>query len=158
MKAELVWGDVRDLPFADAAFDVVIDFGTCYHIARPGPALAEIERVLAEGGVFVHETRASQLLSHPARAWGRRLPWHLAPTLRPRRHGLLWASRSKRSRGAGAARPRAYFWSEVFPAPEDESFAAPPPSLAAEGPLLSLPDSPPAPLSLPLSPPEDLRA
>jgi len=29
LEVELVCADVRELPFADASFDVVIDFGTC---------------------------------------------------------------------------------------------------------------------------------
>ena len=153
VTADLLQGDARALPFPDAAFDVVIDFGTCYHVARPQHALAEVERVLAAGGLFVHETRASQLLSHPARARGRRLPWQVVPALRPHCHRVLWASRAKSDRASAGALP-AYFLSEVFPAPEPGSLA--PPSLAPA--LLSLPPSPDAPLSLPLSPPEDLRA
>ena len=47
--AELVPGDVRRMPFRRPSFDLVVDFGTCYHIARPGAALAEIARVLASG-------------------------------------------------------------------------------------------------------------
>ena len=92
-QVELVLGDVRELPFPDASFDVVIDFGTCYHVARRPHALREIARVLAPGGLFVHETRASQLLSHPVRSFGRFIPWRAVPELRPRRHALLWASR-----------------------------------------------------------------
>jgi ubiquinone/menaquinone biosynthesis C-methylase UbiE len=42
--AELVCGDVRAMPFPDASFDVCVDFGTCYHIARPLDALREIAR------------------------------------------------------------------------------------------------------------------
>jgi hypothetical protein len=53
--------------------------------------------VLAEGGVFVYETRMSQLLSHPVRARGRRLPWPIAPALVPRRRALLWGARTKRT-------------------------------------------------------------
>src|SRR5690349_410384 len=30
--AELVCGDVRSMPFPDATYDLVIDFGTCFHI------------------------------------------------------------------------------------------------------------------------------
>ena len=96
-EVELVLGDVRELPFPDASFDVVIDFGTCYHVARRPRALREIARVLAPGGLFVHETRASQLLSHPVRSFGRVIPWLAVPELRPRRHALLWASRVKES-------------------------------------------------------------
>ncbi|MFI5169305.1 MAG: class I SAM-dependent methyltransferase [Vicinamibacterales bacterium] len=91
----LVEGDVRELPFPSGSFDIVIDFGTCYHVARRERALREIARVLAPGGLFVHETRASQLLSHPVRSWGRRLPWRAVPQLVPGRHALLWATRVK---------------------------------------------------------------
>jgi SAM-dependent methyltransferase len=45
--AELVLGDVRDLPFPAGSFDVVVDFGTCYHVARREAALREVARVLA---------------------------------------------------------------------------------------------------------------
>ncbi len=71
----------------------MVDFGTCYHVARREQALREIARVLAPRGLFVHETRASQLLAHPVRSFGRRLPWPALPELRPHRHALLWASR-----------------------------------------------------------------
>ena len=95
VEAELVPGDVRALPFAAASFDAVLDFGTCYHIARADVALAEIERVLRPGGVFLHETRFSQLVAHPIRAVGRRLPWPAAPSLAPSRDALLWATRCR---------------------------------------------------------------
>lgn len=94
-KAELLQGDVRQMPFADEAFDVVIDFGTLYHIARPQLALAEIARVLTPGGTFVHETKASQFLAHPVRSHGRRLPAPAAFDLRQGRWAMLWASRTK---------------------------------------------------------------
>ena len=42
-------------------------------------ALDEIHRVLTPGGLFVHETRLSQLLSHPIRSLGRSMPLHVAP-------------------------------------------------------------------------------
>jgi len=95
IPAELFEGDVRRLPFPDAAFDVVVDFGTCYHIARPEAALREIARVLAPGGRLVHETPLGQLLSHPFRSTGRRLPWDAVAELRPYRHAALFASRLK---------------------------------------------------------------
>jgi ubiquinone/menaquinone biosynthesis C-methylase UbiE len=90
---ELVPGDVRELPFPDGAFDLVVDFGTCYHIARAGTAIREIARVLARGGIFVCETRISQFLSHPARSRGRRLPDEVGRLFRHRRSALLWTSR-----------------------------------------------------------------
>jgi ubiquinone/menaquinone biosynthesis C-methylase UbiE len=99
--AELRVGDVRRMPFADGAFDVIVDFGTLFHIARPQAASAEIARVLAPGGMFVHETKASQLLSHPVRSHGRRLPRLEHDGLRSRRWAMLWASRTKAALPAG---------------------------------------------------------
>lgn len=96
VAARLVEGDVRSLPFAPESFDVVVDFGTCYHIADSELALTEIERVLVPGGVFVHETPLAQLLAHPVRSFGRLLPWSAAPRLRRARAALLWSSRVKR--------------------------------------------------------------
>ncbi len=100
--AELRAADVRRMPFDDGAFDVIVDFGTLFHIARPQAASAEIARVLAPGGMFVHETKASQLLSHPVRSRGRRLPRLEHDGLRPRRWAMLWASRTKGSVPAAA--------------------------------------------------------
>ncbi len=97
-KAELIQGDVRRMPFADESFDVIVDFGTLYHIARPQDALREINRVLVPGGLFVHETNASQLLSHPVRSRGRRLPRLEHDGLRQRRWAMLWAAHSKGAR------------------------------------------------------------
>jgi ubiquinone/menaquinone biosynthesis C-methylase UbiE len=96
-RAELCCGDVRRMPFDDESFDVVIDFGTLYHIARSPAALEEIARVLAPGGTFVYETKASQFLSHPVRSHGRRLPAPSPHGLRRRRWAMLWASRTKAS-------------------------------------------------------------
>jgi ubiquinone/menaquinone biosynthesis C-methylase UbiE len=93
--AQLCAADVRRMPFADGAFDVIIDFGTLYHIAKPQAASAEIARVLAPGGMFVHETMASQLLAHPVRSRGRRLPRLEHDGLRHQRWAMLWASRTK---------------------------------------------------------------
>jgi ubiquinone/menaquinone biosynthesis C-methylase UbiE len=94
-EAELCAADVRRMPFDDGAFDVIVDFGTLFHIARPQAASAEIARVLAPGGMFVHETKASQLLSHPVRSRGRRLPRLEHDGLRHRRWAMLWASHTK---------------------------------------------------------------
>jgi ubiquinone/menaquinone biosynthesis C-methylase UbiE len=89
--------DIRGLPFDEASFDVVIDFGTCYHIDRAEAALREIARVLEVGGLLVHETPLSQLLAHPIRTRGRALPFAVVPSLRPKRWAGLWASRQKRA-------------------------------------------------------------
>jgi ubiquinone/menaquinone biosynthesis C-methylase UbiE len=95
-EATLEQADVRALPFADASFSLVIDFGTCHHIARRGNALREIVRVLEPGGLFACETVCSQLLSHPFRTRGRRLPWSLVPELAVERDAILWKARRKR--------------------------------------------------------------
>lgn len=101
--AELCAGDVRRMPFGSESFDVIIDFGTLFHIARPQAASAEIARVLAPGGIFVHETVVSQLLSHPVRSRGRRLPRMEHDGLQQKRWAMLWAARIK---GAWPAQPR----------------------------------------------------
>ncbi len=92
----LVPGDVRRMPFPDGSFELVVDFGTCYHIARAPQALAEIARVLSPGGLFVHETPLSQLLAHPLRSFGRRMPWRSAPDFERHRGALLWTTRRRR--------------------------------------------------------------
>lgn len=96
IDVELEVADVRALPHPDGAFDLVIDFGTCFHVARRIDALREIARVLVPRGLFVTETRLSQLLSHPVRSGGRALPWTAVPELPRRRHAVLWESRMRR--------------------------------------------------------------
>ncbi|MEO6525329.1 MAG: class I SAM-dependent methyltransferase [Gemmatimonadaceae bacterium] len=98
-RAELHVADVRALPFVSGSFDLVIDFGTCYHVGG-GPtgrltALNEIARVLCVGGLFVHETRVAQHLAHPVRSFGRRLPWSAVSMLAPDRSALLWMARRR---------------------------------------------------------------
>jgi len=94
---ELVHGDARALPFPDASFDLVIDFGTLFHIARAERAVAEIARVLAPGGLFVHETWLSQLVSHPLDLLRHRTPapWRDTQELVVRRRAGLWTSRER---------------------------------------------------------------
>jgi len=95
IEAEIVPGDIRAIPFPDASFDLVVDFGTCFHIDRADAALREIARVLIPGGHFATETPISQLISHPVRSFGRRLPWGAAPALRRVRHAGLWELRRR---------------------------------------------------------------
>ena len=90
-------GDIRLLPFPDGTFDLVVDFGTCYHISRAAQALVEIARVLAPGGLFVHETPLSQLFAHPLRSFGRRMPWRSNAAFEPHRGALLWTARRRRT-------------------------------------------------------------
>jgi len=94
-RGDVVCGDVRRLPFPDGSFDLVLDFGTAYHVARRGDALREMARVLRPGGRLVHETRFNQAVAHPVRSFGRRLPWAVAPALRPQRGTLNWGVRVK---------------------------------------------------------------
>lgn len=92
-EVELIEADTRAVPLPDESVDIVIDFGTCYHITYPERALSEIARVLTVGGTFVSETPVSQLLAHPTRwSFGRRLPWRAAPSLVPQRNSVLWSS------------------------------------------------------------------
>lgn len=96
-RAEVQRADVRELPFDAGSFDLVIDFGTCYHVgggvAGAIAALGEIARVLRPGGLFVHETPVAQHLAHPVRSFGRGLPWSAVPQLVPLRRAVLWGVR-----------------------------------------------------------------
>jgi ubiquinone/menaquinone biosynthesis C-methylase UbiE len=91
-NCELVCADVREMPFDDGCFDIVVDFGTLYHIARPTDGLSEIARVLRPGGMFVEETRLSQTIAHPVRSRGRQVPWWSEERLRRQRSAGLWAA------------------------------------------------------------------
>lgn len=98
--ATLVCADLQAMPFEDASFDLVIDFGTCYYVPDREAALAEMERVLAPGGLMVYETLVSQVLSHPVRSRKHSLPWRTVPRLRPHRNALLWCARRKEAAAA----------------------------------------------------------
>lgn len=99
IEAMVVEGDVRSLPFTSGSFDLVVDFGTCYHVsggqAGARVALREIGRVLRDGGLFVHETPVAQHLAHPVRSFLRALPWRDAPWFARERAALLWAMKRK---------------------------------------------------------------
>lgn len=99
LDARVMEADVRALPFGDRSFDMVIDFGTCYHVSGgTGGSLAamhEISRVLAPGGLFVHETPVAQHLAHPVRSFGRSLPWRGVPSLMRDRSAILWSAKRK---------------------------------------------------------------
>ena len=94
VSAHLARADVREMPFPGRSFDLVVDFGVCYHIGHPEDALAEIGRVLDTTGTFVYETPVAQVLAHPY-AGRQRLPWEEEPALTPHRNQLIWASRKK---------------------------------------------------------------
>ena len=92
---ELVQTDLQAMPYLDCSFDVIVDFGTCYHVPRPQQALHEIARVLDVGGVFAYETPLAQLLAHPLN-FAKGLPWDEEPSLAPGPTAALWAIRNKR--------------------------------------------------------------
>jgi ubiquinone/menaquinone biosynthesis C-methylase UbiE len=93
MKVELYQQDVRDLQFDDGMFDIVIDFGTCYHIRKRPRALREIARVLKTGGMVIYESKLNQFLSHPFRFRNAKMPWHLVPEMKAGRQMIMWSSR-----------------------------------------------------------------
>lgn len=95
IPAELVLGDIQDMPFEDRSFDVVVDFGTAYHVESPALAMGEIGRVLDTGGLLLYEAPLTQFLAHPFRTSGRRLAWKSSPTLEPARNAGLWKTRVK---------------------------------------------------------------
>lgn len=99
VRATIVEADARALPFDDGAFDLVIDFGTCYHVsggrAGSAEAMREIARVLRIGGRFIHETPVAQHLAHPIRSFGRTLPWRGVPALVWEASAVLWSVRRK---------------------------------------------------------------
>jgi SAM-dependent methyltransferase len=99
VSAALHVGDLRDLPFPNGSFDLVIDFGTSYHVSGGHTgrltALNEISRVLRVGGLFVHETPIAQRLAHPVRSLRVRLPFTAVPMLAPDRSAVLWAVRRR---------------------------------------------------------------
>ncbi|MGE3073424.1 MAG: class I SAM-dependent methyltransferase [Dehalococcoidia bacterium] len=99
IEVSLVHGDVRHMPFADDSFDLVVDFGTCYHVAGRQAAVEEVERVLAPGGLFFYESPLSQAIAHPSRTTWRRLPWR-GTCLRPIARAGLWSARVKLSQPA----------------------------------------------------------
>ncbi len=105
VAADLVQGDVRELPFPDESFDIVIDFGTLHHVRPARQALSEVERVLRVGGVLVHETQLSQMLAHPVRSSHSRLQWQFAPQLAPVRVAGFWACRIKEAGPVTGAMP-----------------------------------------------------
>ena len=54
--------DAQDLPFADAAFDVVVANHMLYHVPEPARAVAEFSRVLRPDGVLLAATNGPRHL------------------------------------------------------------------------------------------------
>jgi SAM-dependent methyltransferase len=55
-------GDVQELPFADASFDLVVAAWMLYHVPDLDRGLAEIARVLVPGGALVAVTNSGEHL------------------------------------------------------------------------------------------------
>ena len=49
-------GDIRNLDFPDASFDVIVSFETLEHIREQNEALSELKRVLRPGGILIIST------------------------------------------------------------------------------------------------------
>jgi SAM-dependent methyltransferase len=52
LRGQAAFGDVRALPFGDAALSVVLSGGLLEHFRDPAPVLREMARVLRPGGLF----------------------------------------------------------------------------------------------------------
>jgi SAM-dependent methyltransferase len=66
-------GDVQELPFADGSFDTVVAAWMLYHVPDLDRALAEMARVLTEGGALIavtnsvrHIAELRELLRYPS--------------------------------------------------------------------------------------------
>lgn len=91
----LAAADAAWLPFGDASIDLIVDFGTLYHVKDQCRCLAEIERVLRVGGMLVYETRLAQALAHPSSLKRGGINWKTALRLEPRASAGLWAARCR---------------------------------------------------------------
>lgn len=65
-RAVLFQGDAARLPFADAQFDVVVEFAILHHVPEWRLALKEIARVLKPGGAFLYEEYLRGFTANPA--------------------------------------------------------------------------------------------
>ena len=78
--------DATSLPFADAAFDLVVSFETLEHLAEQEALLAEFARVLADDGVLVISSPDKHTYSEIA---GFRNEFHVRELYRDELLGLL---------------------------------------------------------------------
>jgi malonyl-CoA O-methyltransferase len=68
-KSSVAQGDARQLPFADASFDLVVANLLLPWTPDPQEVFAEVSRVLTEGGVFAFATLGPDSLQEIGRAW-----------------------------------------------------------------------------------------
>ena len=61
-RLRLEVGDVSAMPFADALFDLVLDFGIIHHVPLWQEAVSEIHRVLRPAGQFLFEEIPKKVL------------------------------------------------------------------------------------------------
>ncbi|TVM19215.1 hypothetical protein DPQ33_02315 [Oceanidesulfovibrio indonesiensis] len=80
------------MPFADASFDVVTSFYAMHHMDDPGAMLAEVDRVLTPGGVFLLIDFRRDMARARFRAMN--ALWKTAFLLSPGRNGLEESVRS----------------------------------------------------------------
>lgn len=80
-RVRVIQADLRQLPFANAAFDAVVMVRVLHHLAAPGPALEEVRRVLAPGGRLVGNVSNKRNAARMTRALAR-------GSVDPWRHGL----------------------------------------------------------------------
>ena len=58
-------GDAQDLPFPDATFDAVVNFGIIHHVLDWRRCIREVSRVTKPGGVFYFEEIYPPLYANP---------------------------------------------------------------------------------------------
>jgi ubiquinone/menaquinone biosynthesis C-methylase UbiE len=77
LSSRALWGkaDVESLPFADDAFDVVVNVNMLHHVERPVAMLNEMERVLAPRGVLILEDIKRSWLGWLDRAFRSAFTW-----------------------------------------------------------------------------------
>jgi len=80
-NVEFVEGDMLDLPYDDASFDIVWAWGSAHHTENPEQALNQIDRVLRPGGglllalykktrlTWIHEILRKTLIRVPKAMW-----------------------------------------------------------------------------------------
>jgi SAM-dependent methyltransferase len=71
---EAIRADGLDLPFEDGTFDVVVSFETLEHVEEAERFVAELRRVLADGGVLVLSTPNAV---HTSQVGGAPNPFHV---------------------------------------------------------------------------------